>query len=145
MSKVNLSTNKRFLELNIERCRELFDTDILFDGTKNPFIQSVFIELMIRLRHLDYILNTESPDDPILLKLRDASAHPYLNREISEGSIIIDFARNFKGNWEYDGAVFKKTDINCDISFQYGDSEISAKNILELIENFEDKIKIHEK
>jgi hypothetical protein len=141
---INLKKDKRFLELNIQRCRELFDTGILFDGTKNPFIQSVFIELMARLRHLDHVLNLDSTDDPILIKLRDAGVHPYLNRESGDGSFIIDFARRFMGNWQYDGGDFKKIDDSCEVFFQYGDSEISAKELLKLIEVFENKIKVYE-
>ena len=142
---VNLSTGKIFIRLNLERCRELIDTGILFDGGKNPFIQSVFIELMIRLRHLDHVLNIETDDDPIIIKLRDAGTHPYLNREIDSGSIIIDFERNFKGNWSYDNVAFKKQDDTCDVEFQYGDSVISAKEILNLIEIFENKFISYEK
>lgn len=142
---IDLKKDKIFIRLNIERCRELYDTDILFDGGRNPLIQSVFIELMIRLRHLDHVLGTKSADDPLLIKIRDAGVHPYLNREIDNGSIIIDFARNFKGNWKYENNFFKKQDDTCDVAFQYGDSVISASEILKLIEIFENKIISHEK
>lgn len=143
--KIDLKKDKRFLELNIKRCRELFDTGILFDGTKNPFTQSVFIELMARLRHLDHVLNEGLVDDQVVIKIRDAGAHPYLNRECSDGVFIIDFARNFKGNWQYDGKNFKRMDDDCEVLFQYGDSVISTKEILKLIEDFENKIKVYEK
>lgn len=141
---VDLKKNKIFIQQNLKRCRELYDTGILFDCSKNLFIQSVFIELMIRLRHLDHIL-TESIDNPVIKKMRDAGTHPYLNREINGGSIIIDFGRNFKGNWEYENNIFEKQDDECDVVFQYGDSQISAKDILNLIEIFEDKIINYEK
>lgn len=141
--KIDLKKDKIFLRLNVERCRELYDTGILLDGGRNPFIQSVFIELMIRLRHLDHIL-TELADDIIIKKLRDASTHPYLNREIDGGSIVIDFARNFKGNWKYENKIFIKQNDECYVSFQYGDSEISTKDILSLIEIFENRLKNYE-
>lgn len=141
---INLKKDKRFIQLNIERCRELYSTGILFDGGKNPFTESVFIELMIRLRHLDHIL-TESTGNPIIKKIRDAGTHPYLNRDIDGSNIIIiDFCRNFKGNWKYENNIFKKQDDKSDVVFQYGDSQISAKDILNLIEIFEDKITNYE-
>lgn len=140
---IDLKKDKRFIQINLERCRELYDTGILFDGSKNPFIQSVFIELMIQLRHLDHTL-TESTDDPVIKKMRDAGTHPYLNREFKDSGIIIDFCRNFKGNWKYENNILIKQDDTCDIEFQYGDSIISAKEILTLIEIFEDKLATHE-
>ncbi|MCX6754056.1 MAG: hypothetical protein NTV03_03315 [Candidatus Nomurabacteria bacterium] len=142
--KIDLKKGKIFLKLNIERCRELYDTGILYDGGRNPFTQSVFIELMIIIRHLDHILNVELDDNLTIIKLRDAGVHPYLNREINDGSIVIDFARNFKGNWKYENKVFTKQDDTCDIEFQYGSSVISIKEILNLIEIFESRLKNYE-
>jgi len=133
---------KVFLKSNVERCRELYDTDILFDGKrKNPFVQSVFIELLIRLRHIDHILNTNNN----IKNIRDAAAHPYLHREIEGTGIFVDFCRNFKGNWKYENDIFEKQDDTCDVNFQFGDLEISAKEISKLIEEFEEKIKMYEK
>lgn len=140
---IDFKKNKRFTQLNLERCRKLYDTGILFDGGNNLFTQSVFIELMIQLRHLDHIL-TESTDNPIIIKMRDASAHPHLNREIEGGGIVIDFGRNYKGNWKYENNIFINQDDTCDIEFQYGDTVISAKEILKLIEFFEDKLSTYE-
>ncbi|WKZ24587.1 MAG: hypothetical protein QY321_03140 [Patescibacteria group bacterium] len=137
---MDLKKDKIIIKLNLRRCRELYDTGVLFDGGNNPFIQSVFIELMIRLRHLDHVLNSQSIDDSVIKKLRDAGAHPYLNREIDNGNIIIDFGRNFQGNWKYEDNILKKQDDKCDVSFQYGDSAISANEILKLIKIFEDQI-----
>ena len=141
---IDFKKDKIALQFNIERCRELYDTGILFNGGKNPFIQAVFIELLIRLRHLDHILNTETEDNSVVKNIRDAGAHPWLNRKMEEVNIIIDFCRNFTGNWKYENGIFEKQDDECDVSFQYGDVKISAKEILRLIEKFELKIKDYE-
>lgn len=138
--KIDLKNDEIFLRLNIERCRELYDTGILLDGGKNPFVQSVLIELMIRLRHLEHIFNSGLVNDSIV-NIRDAGAHPYLNREIKGSNIIVDFGRIFKGNWKLNDRTFEMQNGNCDVEFQYGDSKISVKEILELIKRFESEIK----
>lgn len=131
--------DKILLQLNIERCRELYDTGILFNGGKNPFIQSVFLELLIRLRHLDHSFNGKQGNS-LVKDIRDAGAHPWLHREIDNTNIFVDFGRNFQGNWKYEDGILKKQDDNCDVVFQYGDLAISVKDILKLIEEFEIKI-----
>lgn len=136
--KIDLKKDKIFLQSNIERCRELYDTGILFDGGRDPFIQSVFIEIMIRLRHLSDVFNDESANDSVV-KIRDAGVHPWLNREM-DGNIIVDFGRNFSGNWKFNNGVFEMQGDDCDVSFQYGKSKISAKEILKLIEKFESNV-----
>lgn len=136
----NFGKDKIFLKLIIERCRELHDTKILFDSTKNIFVQSVFIEIMLLLRHLAYVLEDDSVDDSVI-KIRDAGAHPYLNREIKESNIFVDFGRNYIGAWELKDGVLKAKNDNCDVQFQYGDYKISAKDILNLIEKYEVAIK----
>ena len=136
--KIDLKKDKIFLQSNIERCRELYDTGVLLDGRRNPFIQSVFIEIMIRLRHLSHVFDDESTDGSVV-KIRDAGVHPWLNREMN-GNIIVDFVRNFNGNWKFNNGVFEMQDDDCDVSFQYGKSKISTKEILKLIEKFESTI-----
>jgi hypothetical protein len=135
--------DKIFLKSNIERCRELYDTGILYEF-KNSFTQSVFIELLIRLRHIDHVLNIKKDNEKIKNN-RDAAAHPYLHREIKDSGIFVDFCRNFNGNWKYENDKIEKQDNDCDVSFQYGSLKISAKEILKLIEEFEIKIKENEK
>ena len=129
--------DKILLHSNIERCRELYNTGILFDGRKSPFVQSVFIEIMIRLRHLQHVFNKKA--DQHIIDIRDASAHPYFNREIEGTNIFVDFGRIFKGNWKLNinDKTLKKQDDNCDVEFQYGGTKISAKEILKIIEECE--------
>ena len=129
------------MKSNIERYRELYDTGILYE-TKNPFTQSVLIELLIHLRHISHVLNK---DNKKIKNIRDAAAHPFLHREIENTGIFVDFCRNFKGNWKHKNSKITKQDDDCDVSFQYGSLKISAKGILKLIEEFETEIKTHEK
>lgn len=140
-NKIDLNKDKIYLQWGIERCHELYNTGILFDGGKNPFVQAVFIEIMIRLRHLDHILKTSPEDNPVIKKIRDAGTHPHLNRQIDNSIIIIDFGRIFKGNWKRENGSFIKQDDNCDVIFQYGNTTISAKDIKTLIGIFEKKAK----
>ena len=137
--EIYLKKDKIFLRLNIERCRELYDTKILFEGGRNPFVQSVFIEMMILLRHLEHIFNNGLVDGNVV-GVRDAGAHPYLNREIKGSGIFVEFGRNYIGNWKYTGVTFEAQDDTCDVCYQYGDSKISAREIQKMIEKFEKEI-----
>jgi hypothetical protein len=128
------------LESNTRRCRELYDTGVLMDGNRNPFTQSVFIELMIRLRHIQHCLEEDTRSDPVT-KLRNASAHPEAEdvRRIGDSCIYVDFCRTFDGNWffEKETGTFRAQDETCDVTFQYGDHKISAKEIEKRIQEYE--------
>lgn len=139
------SKEKILLNCNIERCRELYDTKILFDGnTKNPFTQSVFMELVIRLRHIEQVFNNCCEDR--MKNIRDAASHPWLNRDIEGAGIYLDFGKLYQGNWMLEeNSEFKACDENCYVEFQYGSDKISTKEILELIEKFEKQIEEYEK
>lgn len=143
--KNNWLKDKILLNSNIERCRQLYDTKIMFDGSrKNPFIQSVFIELMIRLRHIEQVLNGGCEEK--IIKIRDAGSHPWLNRDIEGTGIYLDFGMLYQGDWDYvEGEGFKTGNENCYVEFQYGDYKISTKEILGLIEKFEKQINEYEK
>lgn len=128
--------DKIFIRSNVSRCRELYDTGILMDGNKNPFVQSVLLEIVVRLRHLNQVFDKGSNKG--LIGFRIIFAHPENSRFIAGTSIAVEFCRNYKGNWEYDGLNFIPKDNDCDVEFQCGDKLISTKkDILPLIEKYE--------
>ena len=139
--KLDEWSKRQQLKSNIERCRELYETGILLDGSGNPFIQSVFIELMIRLRHAQHCFDQDGRPGSVT-EIRDAGAHPHLDdlRWIEGTNIYVEFGRIYDGNWKHDESSrsFVAQDDSCDVRYSYGDHEISAKEIGRRINEYED-------